>query len=153
MLRRRNSNFNILRTAIIVLIHQALDPAVWQLWTRCSQFYYEIRPDYLCIIAARNSITYYLETLRTVHIVDGNKVPPAINLDPLRKAGIPVVAQHVYEAEIAKSKEILDRRSNLWAMVMSGGHTWDNVLTMPKFKADSDRYDTLSAETVPAPYE
>lgn len=38
-------------------------------------------------------------------------------------------------------------------MVMSGGHTWDNVLTMPKFKADSDRYDTLSAETVPAPYE
>ncbi|KAI8581907.1 hypothetical protein K450DRAFT_229849 [Umbelopsis ramanniana AG] len=109
----------------------------------------EIRPDYLCIIAARNSITYYLETLRTVHIVDGNKVPPPINLDPLRKAGIPVVAQHIYEAEISKNKEILDRRSSLWAMVKSGGHTWEQVLTMPKFKADLERYQTLSADGLP----
>jgi len=90
-----------------------------------------------------------LETLRSVHIVDGNKIPPPINLDPLRKAGIPVVAQHIYEAEISKNKEIMDRRSNLLAMVKSGGHTWEQVLTMPKFKADLDRYQTLSSEALP----
>lgn len=93
--------------------------------------------------------TYYLETLRTVHIVDGNKVPPPINLDPLRKAGIPVVAQHIYEAEISKNKEILDRRSSLWAMVKSGGHTWEQVLTMPKFKADLERYKALTEDGPP----
>jgi hypothetical protein len=85
-----------------------------------------------------------------VHIVDGNKVPPPINLGPLRKAGIPVVAQEVYEAEISKSKEILDRRASLLAMVMSGGHTWENVLTMPKFKADLERCQDLSTDVLPS---
>lgn len=83
-----------------------------------------------------------------MHIVNGNKVPPPVNLEPLAKAGIPVVAQHVYEAELASNKEILERRSSLWAMVEAGGHTWDHVLTMPKFKADSKRYARMSAEAV-----
>ncbi|GAB5591589.1 hypothetical protein Unana1_06489 [Umbelopsis nana] len=123
----------------------ALDEMLTILLCACPR---EIRPDYLCIIAARNSITYYLETLQTVHIVNGSKVPPPVNLEPLAKAGIPVVAQHVYEAELASNKEILERRSSLWAMVEAGGHTWDQVLTMPKFKADSKRYARMSAEAV-----
>ncbi|KAH8556403.1 hypothetical protein BGW37DRAFT_11222 [Umbelopsis sp. PMI_123] len=124
----------------------ALDEMLTVLLCACPA---EIRPDHLCIIAAKNSITYYLETLGAVHILDGRKVPPPIDLDPLRKAGIPVVEQHIYEAEISRNKEILDRRSNLWAMVKAGGHTWEQVLTMPKFKADSKHYESFSSEVLP----
>ncbi|KAG2182395.1 hypothetical protein INT43_007325 [Umbelopsis isabellina] len=123
----------------------ALDEMLTLLLTACPL---EIRPDYLAIIGARNSITYYLETLQTVHIFDSSQVPPPIDLEPLRQAGIPVVPQQVYEMEINKSKEIVERRAGLLALVKAGGHGWEQVLVMPKFKADKERYDNMQSSGI-----
>ncbi|CAM0142708.1 unnamed protein product [Umbelopsis sp. WA50703] len=122
----------------------ALDEMLTLLLCACPL---DIRPDYLAIIGARNSITYYLETLQTVHIFDSKHVPPPIDLEPLRQAGIPVVPQQVYEMEINKSKEIIERRAGLLALVKAGGHGWEQVLVMPKFKADKERYDNMQTSS------
>lgn len=86
-----------------------------------------------------------METLQTVHLFDSSQIPPPVDLEPLRQAGIPVVPQQVYEMEISKSKEIVERRAGLLALVKAGGHTWDQVLVMPKFKADKERYDNMQS--------
>lgn len=67
--------------------------------------------------------------MRAASIPPMAKAPPAPDLAPLRRAGIPTVSDAEFAAIVAAQD---DRRRHLWAVVADAGWTWDRVFSEPE---------------------
>lgn len=79
------------------------------------------RPPPALLKSARATVQSYLRTLASASIYPADRVPPAPDLEPLRKAGIPVVS----DAEFARSLDDLNhRRQLLLGLVERNSFRW-----------------------------
>ncbi|WP_224269774.1 potassium channel family protein [Haloprofundus salinisoli] len=81
------------------------------------------RPDNLIVGNARSSVEDYLETLHDAFIDPANRLPPALELDSLREAGVPTVSDEEF-ADSLDTEE--DRRRQLLGLIDSDLREWPN---------------------------
>jgi len=81
----------------------------------------QYRPAPLVLKSARETVHTYLKTLASASIYPADHVPPSPDLEPLRKAGIPVVS----DEEFARSlQELTHRRKLLLGLVEHNSFKW-----------------------------
>ncbi|MWV41614.1 potassium channel family protein [Natrialba sp. INN-245] len=79
------------------------------------------KPNPMLIEDARSSAQSYLETLDTAFIEPADEVPPDPDLDRLRKAGVPTVADEEFEEAL---EELSERRRKLLGVVRADAWNW-----------------------------
>ena len=78
----------------------------------------EVRPDRATLLPLAESIGAFLESLRASYITPQREAHPSPSLEPLRRAGIPVVGDAAYVERVA---ELRDRRRLLAALLVDDG--------------------------------
>jgi hypothetical protein len=79
------------------------------------------RPPPALLQSARNTVQTYLKTLKSAAIYPADCLPPPPDLEPLRRAGLPVVS----DAEFARSlDDLAQRRRLLLGLVQSNNFRW-----------------------------
>ncbi|MDF9745504.1 potassium channel family protein [Natrinema salsiterrestre] len=84
------------------------------------------RPSDTIVKNARASVDSYLGTLHEAFIQPADRSPPAPDIEPLRDADIPTVADAEFEASVA---DLQDRRRLLLALVESDVRQWPSTET------------------------
>ncbi len=82
------------------------------------------RPNAAQVENARSSIGSYLETLNSAFIQPANRTPPPPDLDLIRAAGLPTVADEVFAPALADLEE---RRRKLLGMLEADAWPWPPV--------------------------
>ena len=86
----------------------------------------ELRPPPLLLRTARRAVGRYLATAAAVmEDSEDVEVPPPLDLEPLRRNGVPCVDDETWEREVA---DLADRRRTLRRMLRADGWTWTDVV-------------------------
>ncbi|ACK69759.1 Ion transport 2 domain protein [Gloeothece citriformis PCC 7424] len=81
------------------------------------------RPAPAILISARSTVQTYLTTLASASIYPAKHLPPSPDLEPLRKAGLPVVSDEEF---IHSLKDLTHRRKLLLGLVQKNSFRWPN---------------------------
>lgn len=73
---------------------------------------------------AREATHVFGQVLQRAHAPRPSEAPPAIDLEPLRRAGIPVVSEAAYQEALARQHE---KRRGLLGVVRYSGWSWGDV--------------------------
>lgn len=90
-----------------------------------------------------DSLTWFLDTLRSAFIQPADTAPPVPSLRALRAAGIPTVDDDTFAGKV---QELDERRRALAGFIRNDGWGWDDVWTPPA-DADSDREQPKTANS------